>query len=87
VARHAKVENVDVRLWATRDTLGAKIEDEGAGFDPQEVLKTGESSGLAGMRERAAFLGGVLTIESVAGGGACISAEFPLSGWDARTWP
>lgn len=87
VARHAEVKNVDVRLWATRDTLGAKIEDEGAGFDPQEVLKRGESSGLAGMRERAAFLGGVLTIESVAGGGACISAEFPLTGWDARIRP
>lgn len=84
VARHAGVNQVDVRLWVTPTMLGAKIEDEGAGFDSQSVLRTGGSSGLAGMRERASFLGGLLTIESFVGGGTCITAEFPLAGWGAK---
>lgn len=84
VARHSGVKEVDVRLWVTPLMLGAKIEDEGAGFDSQAVLRTGGSSGLTGMRERAAFLGGLLTIESFVGGGTCITAEFPLAGWGAK---
>jgi PAS domain S-box-containing protein len=81
VARHASVKHVVVRLWATPDSIGTQIEDKGAGFDPQLALRKGESSGLLGMRERATLLGGDLTIESVVGGGTCITAEFPLAEW------
>jgi signal transduction histidine kinase len=81
VARHASVKQVVVRLWATPDSIGTQIEDKGAGFDPQLALRKGESSGLVGMRERATLLGGDLTIESVVGGGTCITAEFPLAEW------
>lgn len=78
VARHSRVAEVTVLLWATLDRLWVQIEDQGVGFDPDCVIATGHSSGLTGMRERALLLGGQLTIESAPGGGARITAELPL---------
>src|SRR5262249_41167944 len=78
VARHAHVERVIVRAWAGDGTLGVQIDDAGKGFDPDAALRAGRSNGLAGMRERATALGARLTIESKAGQGARVMAEFPV---------
>jgi signal transduction histidine kinase len=78
VARHADVSEVMVRAWADRDVLAVQIEDQGAGFDPEAALAAGETTGVAGMRDRAVLLGGKLTIESTPGSGAGLMAEFPL---------
>jgi signal transduction histidine kinase len=80
VARHAKVAEVAVRLWADENTLDLRIEDRGAGFDPEATLSAAASSGLAGMRERAALLGGRLTVTSTPGSGTQVMAELPLTG-------
>lgn len=78
VARHADVSEVTVRAWADQDVLAVQIEDQGAGFDPESMLATGETTGLAGMRDRAVLLGGKLTLESAPGTGTRLIAEFPL---------
>ncbi|NQT72632.1 MAG: PAS domain S-box protein [Chloroflexi bacterium] len=78
VARHAKVQKVNVRLVAKEDMLTVKIEDNGCGFDPEIALATGESSGLVGMSERAISIGGQLTINSIPGSGTLLTAEIPL---------
>ena len=57
---------------------GGKVIIEGTGFDPEAALAARVSSGLSGMRERAALLGGRVTIESTPGAGAHLTAEFPL---------
>ncbi len=80
VARHGRVDEVTVRLWATDDVLGVQVEDHGAGFDPDAVLGTGRSGGLAGLRERAALLNGHLTVETHPGRGVRLTAEVPLTG-------
>jgi signal transduction histidine kinase len=77
VARHADVHEVIVRLWTDADTLSVIIVDQGRGFDLQTVQR-GASSGLAGMVERAALLGGELTIESAPGTGTRLTASLPL---------
>ena len=79
VARHGRVEEVTVRLWATDDVLGVQVEDHGAGFDPGAV-GAGRSGGLAGLRERAALLNGHLTVETRPGRGVRLTAEVPLHG-------
>jgi GAF domain-containing protein len=79
VARHGRVEDVTVRLWATDDVLGVQVEDHGAGFDP-ETVSAGRSGGLAGLRERAALLNGHLTVETRPGRGVRLTAEVPLHG-------
>jgi signal transduction histidine kinase len=78
VARHAAVEQVTVRAWAQESTLGVQVADEGKGFSPDEALGRADSSGLIGMRERAAALGGTLTIDSEPGRGVRLTAELPI---------
>jgi PAS domain S-box-containing protein len=79
VARHSKVNEVTVRLWSDEEALVVQIEDHGVGFNPEIVLKSGNTSGLNGMRERAVLLGGHFTIETHPGAGTRLSAEFPIS--------
>jgi len=80
VARHGRVDEVTVRLWATDEILGVQVEDHGEGFDPRMVLGAGRSGGLAGLRERAALLNGHLTVETEPGRGVRLTAEVPLNG-------
>lgn len=80
VARHAAVKEVRVSVWADPDILCVEIADDGAGFDPQAALAANDSSGVAGMAERARLLGGGLTIESEIAKGTLITAHLPL--WD-----
>ncbi len=82
VARHADVSEVTVRLWTDADTLFVVIVDQGRGFDPQ-AMRARASTGLAGMHERAALLGGSLTIEAVSGEGTRLTAALPLRSGDS----
>jgi signal transduction histidine kinase len=81
VARHAGVTEVSVRLWIDADTLAVLIEDKGRGFDSQTAV-TRTSIGLAGMAERAALVGGSLTIETAPGAGTRVTAILPLTNGD-----
>ncbi|MCC6763167.1 MAG: PAS domain S-box protein [Deltaproteobacteria bacterium] len=77
VARYANVEKVAVHASAIDHHLRVVVEDRGAGFDVEAELMSGSTSGLSGMRERAALLAGRLSIESRPGAGTRIEAEFP----------
>jgi signal transduction histidine kinase len=55
------------------------VEDRGAGFDEAELQANGKTSGLAGIRERVALLGGQITIEAAPGQGAHLTAVLPLA--------
>lgn len=80
VARYAQASEVMVQIWAREGTLALQIEDEGVGFDPDAPPLADEtSSGLSGMRERAALLGGELAIESTPGIGTCVTAQLPIA--------
>lgn len=78
IARHAKVNVTTVRLWLEAEALNVQIEDEGAGFDPEAAQAAATSSGLSGMAERAALLGGRLSIESRPRAGTRLTAQLPL---------
>jgi PAS domain S-box-containing protein len=77
VAKHAGTTRARVEVWANQETLGARIEDDGRGFDVRAAL-LGHSSGLSGMRERCRLLRGHLSIESAPGNGAALLVELPL---------
>jgi signal transduction histidine kinase/HAMP domain-containing protein len=85
VARHAQAENVSVVLEKRDRAVRLIIEDDGQGFDVNSLLgsrREAESAegklGLIGMRERAALLGGTLTIESTPGMGTTVFVDVPL---------
>lgn len=78
IARHAGVTEARLRVWAEDHTLTIEVEDRGKGFDPQTAMAANDTSGLAGMRERAQLLGGKLTIESYLGAGTRLTAELEI---------
>ncbi len=80
VARHAEVHEVAVRIWTHQQSLLIQVEDHGKGFDVESVLAASDSSGLAGMRERATVLGGQLTVDSRVGKGTRLLAELNAAG-------
>jgi two-component system sensor histidine kinase DegS len=57
-------------------SVGAIVEDDGHGFNPEE--ETDGGIGLIGMRERVALLDGSMTIESAKGKGTTLVVEVPL---------
>lgn len=79
IARHADVQEADVRLSRVQHALIVKIEDRGTGFDSNAAFTSGASSGLVGMRERAISLGGRLVVNSAPGRGTSLVADLPLS--------
>jgi signal transduction histidine kinase len=79
VARHAGVSQAEVRVWASEEALTLEIVDHGQGFDPEAALAMGQSSGLAGMRERVSLLGGVFAIHSAPGSGTTVKADLPVA--------
>jgi signal transduction histidine kinase len=76
IARHAGVRTAQVRATTTDHRLRVVITDQGKGFDAKTEFATGNTSGLSGMRERAALVGGRLNIESRPGAGTRVRAEF-----------
>lgn len=79
VARHAGTDEATVRLSTHQQMLVIEVDDLGTGFDVNATQAAGETSGLAGMRERAVLLGGQLTVQSSRGVGTRLTAEFCIA--------
>lgn len=81
VLRHAEARRVSVIIERRPEMLSAIIEDNGRGFDPDELMESPRTTGglgLLGMRERIALVHGTLQIESSPGAGTTIFARIPL---------
>ena len=81
VAKHAEAKNVSVILRREGPSGQAIVEDDGKGFNVAEVMgyaAKDKKLGLFGMEERAALVGGKLTIESTLGKGTTVFVEVPL---------
>jgi len=76
VTRHSRARDAHVSLMHVDDSVALQISDSGVGFDPQRRF---EGLGLLSMRERVAFLGGVLVIDASPGGGTRITVHVPLA--------
>ena len=75
VARHAGANHVLIRLARHDSKLRVVVQDDGAGFVVQEGLGRQGCFGLAGMRERAERLGGVLHVTGEPGAGTKVALE------------
>ena len=81
VAMHAQAQSVSVLLEKRGHLVKLIVEDDGHGFDVDQVTGGGPyegNLGLHGMRERVSLLGGTLTIESRPGTGTAVFVEIPL---------
>ncbi len=72
-ARHADASHCWVR-FSVSDTLDVEVADDGTGI-PSDALA---GVGISSMRERAAEVGGSLSVERRGKGGTCVRASLPL---------
>jgi two-component system sensor histidine kinase NreB len=72
-------------LQTSDRSIRLSVADNGAGFEADTAKKKPMSFGLAGMRERAALIGGTLEVRSAPGKGATVLLELPrASAWMAN---
>ncbi len=71
--RHSSAATIRVLLERDEDATRLRVEDDGAGFDTNEVHA--ERFGMRGMRERADMIGARLRIDSAVGGGTRVTVE------------
>jgi signal transduction histidine kinase len=83
ISRHARAENVFVLFKIERETVNVDIEDDGEGFDLNDVYLPFASQdrrglGLMGMRERVFLMRGKIEICSMPGLGTRVGIRIPL---------
>jgi signal transduction histidine kinase len=73
-ASHARAKTVRIRVQQEPNRLILSIQDDGQGFDSQQV----RGLGLLGIQERVAQLGGKCTVHSAPGTGTVLTVELPM---------
>ena len=76
IAQHADAQKVLIELTSTPQYVQLVVEDDGRGFDPENVQK--DRYGLIGLNERAHLLGGSFAIESAPNHGTRLEIHIPL---------
>ena len=77
VAKHARATRVKLRLVRQPDSLRITLTDNGRGLQP--TPENGHGFGILGMIERAATLGGELTVQPAKRQGTQVSLRIPLA--------
>lgn len=80
--QHAHCTSIEVTLDIDNAWLRASVEDNGSGFDVDEVMQAAEQQktiGLNTLRERVEILGGQLHLDSGIGRGTKVSWEIPAA--------
>ncbi len=85
IAKHSCADSVKLFLRIADSRISLSVSDNGAGFRKEDVSNKPLSFGLAGMRERAALLGGRLETASAPGKGATVKLELPLGVTPTKT--
>src|SRR3954469_14994599 len=80
--KHAQASEIHVRVTHDGEVITAVVADDGrGGADPSR------GSGLRGLQDRIATLGGTLAAESPVGGGPRLTARIPLAPWRTAREP
>ncbi len=77
VAKYAEATSATIRLAQANGTLRFEVTDDGSGFDP---ASTGYGTGLQGIADRLAAVGGHLEVESAPGSGTTLRGVVPATG-------
>jgi signal transduction histidine kinase/ligand-binding sensor domain-containing protein len=79
--RHAASAQIEIEIVYDRQQFRLRVRDDGKGIDPQVLAQHGREGhfGLEGMRERAAVVGGKLTVWSALDAGTEIELTVPAA--------
>ncbi|HEX6306486.1 MAG TPA: sensor histidine kinase [Anaerolineales bacterium] len=85
ILRHAQAGTARISLCRSGNEMRLQVEDDGQGFDLQQIQGEAvrlQRLGLLGIQERAEFVGGEVTVNSIPGKGTqlLVSVPLPLSG-------
>lgn len=81
ILKYAKASAVSVIIMKNKQMISVIIEDDGVGFQIEEVLNKDPSKynlGIRGMQERVSLLGGTLDIESEIDEGTVVMVKIPF---------
>ena len=73
--KHAEAKSLAVSVVEEGDSITIKVQDDGAGFDPEAVQR---GFGLVGMEERVRLMRGTLLVDSAPGRGTEVVAKLPV---------
>lgn len=82
VVKHARAHTLRVELMTRPTQVTLTIEDDGQGFDPQNV--PADHFGLRIMRERAAVIGAALTLDTRIGQGTNVAVQWQSPSQEER---
>ena len=74
---HANATRIRAGLTYSDKELRLVVQDDGTGFDPETAMSKTGHWGMSGMRERAAHLGAIFTVNSSPGEGTKIVVVVP----------
>jgi PAS domain S-box-containing protein len=88
VARHSGANAVSIRFACSPSALEVAVRDNGCGFDTKAVaVVSARRLGIQSMRERAAMLGGTLSLTSSKGKGTKVLVQIPHAEQNSQsTW-
>ncbi len=75
--QHAEAETITVDVSRSESDLVLRVADDGRGFDPAAIGDRPGHLGVRGIHERAAAVGGSVTIESAPGRGTTVVCRLP----------
>ncbi len=82
IAKHGQASSAQVNVWANDGIVTVTVADDGVGgADPEQ------GSGLKGLSDRVAALGGTLAVDSPPGAGTRVTAVLPVRAEDHEDQP
>jgi signal transduction histidine kinase len=76
IAKYAGASGATIRLQQSNGSLHFDVTDDGVGFDPATAS---HGTGLQGIADRLAALGGQVTIRSAPGDGTTVAGQLPVA--------
>src|SRR5690606_2638418 len=83
--RHARAQQIIVRLEFSSNRVSLLVADDGVGFDREKSCRSGGRYGLMHMRERVEWVHGTFQVESRPGQGTRIRVQIP-TGRGGGSW-
>jgi signal transduction histidine kinase len=87
IARHAAAGHAVIRLEYGPSQVTLITQDDGKGFEPEQVLgpqATRGGWGLVGIQERVTLAGGHFEVQSQPGAGTTLTVQIPITGEEVR---
>jgi hypothetical protein len=78
IIKHAEASEANIHITNHEDSLNIMVEDNGKGFNPNQITKTNKGMGISSIGKRIEHLNGTMTIESEINKGTTVIIDIPL---------